>query len=128
MIQQKITELTVWELSRKLQAKEISAVEAASAYLTAIKEKEPSVGAYLSVLEGAAMQKAAEVDDRRMKGETLSPLAGVPAGIKDNICTKGFKTTCASRMLENFTAPYDAHVMEQLQSADAVMLGKLNMD
>ena len=99
MIQQKITELTVWELSRKLQAKEISAVEAASAYLTAIKEKEPSVGAYLSVLEGAAMQKAAEVDDRRMKGETLSPLAGVPVGIKDNICTRGFKTTCASRML-----------------------------
>ncbi len=128
MIQQKITELTVRELSRKLQAKEISAVEAASAYLTAIKEKEPSVGAYLSVLEGAAMQKAAEVDDRRMKGETLSPLAGVPVGIKDNICTRGFKTTCASRMLENFTAPYDAHVMEQLQGADAVMLGKLNMD
>lgn len=125
---QKITELTVRELSRRLQSKEISATEAASAYLAAIKEKEPAVGAYLSVLEGAAMQKAAEVDDRRARGEKLSPLAGVPAGIKDNICTKGFKTTCASRMLENFTAPYDAHVMEQLHEQDIVMLGKLNMD
>lgn len=128
MIPQKITELSVRELSQRLQSKEISAAETASAYLAAIKDKEPSVGAYLSVLEGTAMQKAAEVDDRRARGEKLSPLAGIPAGIKDNICTKGFKTTCASRMLENFTAPYDAHVMERLQQADTVMLGKLNMD
>ena len=123
-----ITELSLCQLSSYLQSGEITAVQAATAYLNTIREKEPSIHAYLSVLEGETMQKAAQIDDRRSRGEKLSPLAGIPAGIKDNICTRGFTTTCASRMLENFVPPYDAHVIEKLEQTGAVMLGKLNMD
>ena len=123
-----ITELSLCQLSGYLQSGEITAVQAAKAYLDAIQERDPSIKAYLSVLEGEAMQKAAQIDDRRSRGEKLSPLAGIPTGIKDNICTRGFTTTCASRMLENFVPPYDAHVIEKLDEAGAVMLGKLNMD
>lgn len=125
---QEITGLSLRELSAALQGRAVSSVEATGAYLAAIRQKEPSVGAYLSVLEGAAMQKAASIDDRRIKGEALPPLAGVPIGLKDNICTKGFKTTCASKMLENFVPPYDAHVAQLLDEAGTVLLGKLNMD
>ena len=123
-----ITELSLCQLSSYLQSGEITAVQAATAYLNTIREKEPSIHAYLSVLEGETMQKAAQIDDRRSRGEKLSPLAGIPAGTKDNICTRGFTTTCASRMLENFVPPYDAHVIEKLEQTGAVMLGKLNMD
>lgn len=125
---EKITGLTVDQLSKKLSSKEISALETAKAYLSAIEQKEPTVGAYLSVLGDSALNEAREIDARRAKGETLSPLAGIPVGIKDNICTKGVKTTCASKMLGDFIPPYDATVMERLHQAGAVMLGKLNMD
>lgn len=123
-----LIELPLYTLSRKLASGELSSREATAAYLQAIKEKEPSIGAYLTVLEESAMKKAAEVDEKRAAGKTLSPLAGVPAGIKDNICTKGVRTTCASKMLENFVSPYNAGVIERLEDADAVLLGKLNMD
>ena len=123
-----LIELPLYTLSRKLASGELSSREATAAYLQAIKEKEPSIGAYLTVFEESAMKKAAEVDEKRAAGKTLSPLAGVPAGIKDNICTKGVRTTCASKMLENFVSPYNAGVIERLEEADAVLLGKLNMD
>lgn len=123
-----LIELPLYTLSRKLASGELSSREATAAYLQAIKEKEPSIGAYLTVLEESAIKKAAEVDEKRAAGKTLSPLAGVPAGIKDNICTKGVRTTCASKMLENFVSPYNAGVIERLEEADAVLLGKLNMD
>ena len=123
-----LIEFPLYTLSRKLASGELSSREATAAYLQAIKEKEPSIGAYLTVLEESAMKKAAEVDEKRAAGKTLSPLAGVPAGIKDNICTKGVRTTCASKMLENFVSPYNAGVIERLEEADAVLLGKLNMD
>lgn len=123
-----LIKLPLYTLSRKLASGELSSREATAAYLQAIKEKEPSIGAYLTVLEESAMKKAAEVDEKRAAGKTLSPLAGVPAGIKDNICTKGVRTTCASKMLENFVSPYNAGVIERLEEADAVFLGKLNMD
>ena len=123
-----LIELPLYTLSRKLASGELSSREATAAYLQAINEKEPSIGAYLTVLEESAMKKAAEVDEKRAAGKTLSPLAGVPAGIKDNICTKGVRTTCASKMLENFVSPYNAGVIERLEEADAVLLGKLNMD
>ena len=123
-----LIKLPLYTLSRKLASGELSSREATAAYLQAIKEKEPSIGAYLTVLEESAMKKAAEVDEKRAAGKTLSPLAGVPAGLKDNICTKGVRTTCASKMLENFVSPYNAGVIERLEEADAVLLGKLNMD
>ena len=123
-----ITSLSLRQLSGCLRSGELTAVQAAEAYLASIRENDPSIRAYLSVLEEKAMGQAAETDRRRARGETLSPLAGVPVGIKDNICTKGVTTTCASRMLEHFVPPYSAHVIEKLEEAGAVMLGKLNMD
>ena len=123
-----ITSLSLRQLSDCLRSGELTAVQAAEAYLASIRENDPSIRAYLSVLEEKAMGQAAETDRRRARGETLSPLAGVPAGIKDNICTKGVTTTCASRMLEQFIPPYNAHVIEKLEEAGAVTLGKLNMD
>ena len=124
----KITELTVRQLAQVLERKEISAREAAQSYLNAIAEKDGQVGAYLTVTEELALRQADAVDQKRAAGETLPALAGVPCGIKDNICTKGTTTTCASKMLEHFVPPYDAAVMEKLQSQQTVMLGKLNMD
>ena len=124
----KITSLSLRQLSGCLRSGELTAVQAVEAYLASIRENDPSIRAYLSVLEEKAMGQAAETDRRRARGETLSPLAGVPAGIKDNICTKGVTTTCASRMLEQFVPPYNAHVIEKLAEAGAVTLGKLNMD
>lgn len=128
MTSEKITALTVAQLSRVLSARELSARETAEAYLQAIDHKEPQVAAYLSVLKEDALTAADEVDALRAKGEALHPLAGVPAGIKDNICTRGVRTTCASRMLEDFVPPYDAAVMEKLHDAHVITLGKLNMD
>lgn len=123
-----MTELTVKQLAQALDRKEVSAREAAEAYLRAIEEKDAAVGAYLTVTRELALKQADLVDEKRARGETLPALAGVPCGIKDNICTKGTTTTCASKMLENFVPPYDAAVMEKLQGQETVMLGKLNMD
>lgn len=123
-----MTELTVKQLAQALDRKEVSAREAAEAYLRAIEEKDAAVGAYLTVTRELALKQADLVDEKRARGEKLPALAGVPCGIKDNICTKGTTTTCASKMLENFVPPYDAAVMEKLQGQEAVMLGKLNMD
>lgn len=123
-----MTELTVKQLAQALDRKEVSAREAAEAYLRAIEEKDAAVGAYLTVTRELALKQADLVDEKRTRGEKLPALAGVPCGIKDNICTKGTTTTCASKMLENFVPPYDAAVMEKLQGQEVVMLGKLNMD
>ena len=116
------------ELSRMLQNKECSSVELTKSVLGRIDAKEDEIGAYLSVDREGALKKAAEVDDRRAAGESLHPLAGIPVGIKDNICLKGMPATCASKMLENFVPPYDATVIEKMNKTDCVYLGKLNMD
>ena len=120
--------MPVKTLSHYLKTKELSALEAAEAYLEQIEKKEPEIGAFLTVTKETARETAKQVDAKRMKKEPLPPLAGIPAGIKDNICTKGIPTTCASRMLENFIPPYDAAVMEQMKANHVVVLGKLNMD
>lgn len=124
----KITELSLQDLAAALASKELSSREATESYLSAIAETDGDVGAYLSVTAEEAMAAASAIDQRRAKGEALPPLAGVPCGIKDNICTNGIPTTCASRMLEHFVPPYNATVMERLNQQGAVMLGKLNMD
>ena len=124
----KITELSLQALAAALASKELSSREATESYLSAIAETDGDVGAYLSVTAEEAMAAASAIDQRRAKGEALPPLAGVPCGIKDNICTNGIPTTCASRMLEHFVPPYNATVMERLNQQGAVMLGKLNMD
>ncbi len=123
-----IVELTVCELQKKLKSRELSSLEATQAYLESIDSSDKAVGAYLTVTSEQALEAAKAADKLLQSGENVSPLTGVPAGIKDNICTKGVKTTCASKMLENFIPPYDAHVMKKLNEQNFVSLGKLNMD
>ena len=123
-----ITELTAHELKEKLDKKELTSEEITKAYAQRIEEKEKDVQAFITVLTDEAVEKAKQIDDRKAKGETLSPYSGIPVGIKDNICMKGVKTTCASKMLANFVAPYDASVMEKLNQENLIPLGKLNMD
>ncbi len=123
-----ITELTVHELIEKLKNKELTSTEITQSYIDRIKEKEPEVQAFVTTLEDEAIKQAKEIDEKRATGEIENNLAGIPIGIKDNICTKGIKTTCSSHMLENFVSPYDATVVEKLKSENLIDLGKLNMD
>ena len=123
-----ITDLTVHELQDKLAKKEITVLDITKAYLQNIKEKEDDIKAFVTILEDEALKQAEEVQGRIDNGEISGELAGIPIGIKDNICTKGVKTTCASKMLENFVSPYDATVMEKINKENMIMLGKLNMD
>lgn len=116
------------ELKDMLESKEVSAVEVTQAHLDRIKAVDDKVGAFLTVCEKEALAQANQVDEKRKKGESLGVLAGIPMGLKDNISTKGIKTTCASKMLENFVPPYNATVMDKLSAADAIILGKLNLD
>jgi aspartyl-tRNA(Asn)/glutamyl-tRNA(Gln) amidotransferase subunit A len=111
-----------------LKSKEISATELVESVLQQIKEKEPDVGGYITVTEGIARKQAKAVDEKRARGDRLGALAGIPVAVKDNICTKGIKTTAASRILENFVPPYNATVIERLLASDAIIIGKTNLD
>lgn len=106
----KLHEYTAHQLTELLAAKEISAVELTQDVLQKITQDEPQVQAYLCVDEEFALKQAAIIDKRRAAGEKLGILAGIPYALKDNIATKEMKTTCASRMLENFQPPYNATV------------------
>ena len=118
-----IIDLTVYELKEKLKNKELTSKEIVQAYVDRIKEKEEDVQAFVTTLEKEALEQADKLDK-----EGINELAGIPIGIKDNICTKGIKTTCSSKMLENFVSPYDATVMEKVNAEKLIDLGKLNMD
>lgn len=119
---------TATELSFMLKAKEISAVELTNDILARTEAVESKVQGYVTLTADAARKQAEVVDAKRAAGEELSDLAGIPVAIKDNICTKGTLTTCASKMLYNFNPPYNATVMEKLAAHDIVMTGKANMD
>lgn len=108
-------EYSAGELHKKLLAKECSAVEITESVLERIDACEEKVGAYLTVTGEQAKAAAAKVDAKIAAGEEIHPLAGIPMGIKDNICTKGVTTTCASKMLYNFVPPYNATVMDKLE-------------
>ncbi|MCX7599326.1 MAG: Asp-tRNA(Asn)/Glu-tRNA(Gln) amidotransferase subunit GatA [Armatimonadetes bacterium] len=123
-----IEQLTAHALMEKLQAGEISSVEATEACLRRIEQVEPQVAAFVTVTAEYALAAAREVDEHRARGESLAPTAGIPIAIKDVLCTRGIRTTCSSRILENFIPPYDATAVERCRQAALPMLGKTNMD
>ena len=121
-------EYTVHELMDKLEKKEITITELTKAYVDRINEREKVVEAFVTTLTDEAISKSREIEEMVKNGEINSRFAGIPIGIKDNMCTKGVKTTCSSKMLEKFIAPYDATVIEKLNNEGIISLGKLNMD
>jgi len=121
-------EFSARQLREKIAAGEVSSVEATKLVFERISKYEPVVGAYISVFEEQALAKAAEVDKRIAAGEQVGELAGVPVAVKDNMCTMFGATTCGSKILEDFRAPYNATAVEKLLAADAVIVGKTNLD
>ncbi|HNU92055.1 MAG TPA: Asp-tRNA(Asn)/Glu-tRNA(Gln) amidotransferase subunit GatA [Spirochaetota bacterium] len=123
-----LVEKSAAELSELLSGGEVSAVEIAREYLDRIESINPSINAYITVDGERALEEAAESDGRRAKGEALSAFDGVPVAIKDNICTKGLRTTCGSLALGDFVPSYDATAYRKLREQGFVTLGKTNMD
>src|SRR2546425_1138178 len=120
--------LTIHTLHDKLVSGEVRATALTEAVLQRLEAVEERVQAYITVTPELARQQAAAADEALARGEVCSPLQGIPLAIKDNICTTGVRTTCASRLLANFVPPYDATVMQRLRAAGAVCIGKANMD
>lgn len=118
---------TLAQLSSSLQQGDLSSVELTQHFLQRAKQFNPQLNCYISITEEVALQQAADADARRAVGNAQA-LTGIPIAQKDIFCTKGVRTSCASKMLDNFIAPYDAHVIEQFNNAGCVMLGKTNMD
>jgi aspartyl-tRNA(Asn)/glutamyl-tRNA(Gln) amidotransferase subunit A len=123
-----LIDLTATELLARLNSGAVTSVEVTKAFLDQIQRRDPKVGAFLRVDAEAALARAADVDARRRQGQPLGRLAGLPVAVKDVLATQGELTTCASRMLSNFRPPYDATVVSRLKAADAVLIGKTNMD
>ncbi len=121
-------ELSASSIKEKIINREISAQEVVEDLFEWIALKEPSVKAYISLDKEGALLKAKEVDEKLINGGKVGLLTGIPVAIKDNICTSGMKTTCASRILEDFTPPYDAFVVKRIKEEDAVIIGKTNLD
>jgi aspartyl-tRNA(Asn)/glutamyl-tRNA(Gln) amidotransferase subunit A len=123
-----ITSLKAWEMKEKLLNKEISSKDIVEAHIKRIEEIEPNINAFITLNKEEALKAADAVDKKLRNNENVGVLAGVPIGIKDNIVTKGMRTTCASKMLENFIPPYDATVIEKIKKSDGIIIGKTNMD
>jgi len=121
------TQLTIHEAHEQLKDKKISSVELTKACLERIEKVEPKLKALVSVTGKLALKQAEKADQRIAAGD-IEPLTGIPVVLKDVLCTRGVKTTCSSKMLENFVPPYDATVVEKLNSCGAVTVGKANMD
>ena len=115
-------------MREKLKNKEISCREIVKAHLDRIEKLEPEINAFITVSKEEALEAADRVDEKIRNNEELGILAGIPIGIKDNISTKGIRTTCASKILENYIPPFDATIVERIKEEDGIILGKTNMD
>ena len=123
-----LSTLTVHQLSELMAQKEISSVELTNAYLERISKVEEKIQAFITITKEEALAQAQAIDKKRMQGEELSPLAGLPMAVSDHICTEGIKTTCASNILYNYLPPADATVVARLKQAGSVLIGKTNLD
>ncbi len=123
-----ILDLTAAALGEKIGAREISSVEATTAYLDRIEKLNGSINAYVTVEKEEALKRAKEIDEKIAAGELKSPLAGVPVAVKDNMCIKGSRTSCSSKILSNFYPTFSSTAVEKLLDAGAVVLGRTNMD
>ena len=123
-----LTDRSATDLVAALRNGEITAVACTEAFLARIEATNPTVNAFLSVNGEGALAEAARIDAARAAGKPLGPLAGLPVAVKDVLCTTDQPTTCASKMLQGFRPPYDADVVRRLRAADAVLIGKTNMD
>ncbi|WP_309707125.1 Asp-tRNA(Asn)/Glu-tRNA(Gln) amidotransferase subunit GatA [Armatimonas sp.] len=123
-----LVHLTASAIAAKVKAKEVTARAVTEAFLARIATHDESVGAFLTVMTGQALAQADAVDAKIAAGEDPGPLAGVPVALKDNMCTVGVETTCASKILKGFVPPYDATVVKKLQAAGAITIGKTNLD
>ena len=122
-----VHDLTITQALEKLAAGEISSVEVTKGCLKRIEQAEPSVHAFITQTPERALEQAAQADDMRKKGEA-GPLCGIPLTFKDLLCTEGLRTTCGSKILENFVPPYSATAVDKVQQAGGVLLGKVTMD
>src|SRR5438128_561655 len=123
-----IIERAATDLLGMLTRGEITSEALTSEFLASIKARETRVRAFLHWDEAAALEQARAIDQKRKQGKPLGALAGLPVAVKDVLCTRGQPTTCGSKILQNFRPPYDAHVISRLKEADAVILGRTNMD
>lgn len=121
-------ELTASKVRERITKREVTAQEVVEELLEWINLKEPLIKTYLCLDEDGALSKAKEIDEKLSNGNKVGLLAGVPIAIKDNMCTAGVKTTCASKILENFIPPYDAFVVKRIKDEDAIIIGKTNLD
>lgn len=119
---------TVSELANKLATKEVSSVELTKIYLDRIATLDDKLNSFITVDKEKALVQAEQADKKLATGDSNHPLLGIPIAQKDIFCTKGIKTSCASKILDNFISPYDATVIEKFNQNGAVMLGKTNMD
>lgn len=123
-----ITKLSAFEMRKKIHDREISSKELVEAHFNKIAEVDEKINAFITLNKEEALKAANRVDAKIKNGENVGLLAGLPIGIKDNIITKNLRTTCGSKMLENFIPPYDATVVERIKQADGIIMGKTNMD
>jgi len=120
--------LTITQAHELLRQRKISSLELTQAVLERIREVDGQIGAYLTVTEAVALEQARQADERLRRGERVTPLTGIPFGVKDSIVTEGIRTTCGSRILEHYVPPYQATAVRRLLEAGAVLLGKHNLD
>ncbi len=123
-----LIEFSAFQLAQQIKQKKLSCREVTDEFLRRIEAVEERVKAFVTVLPEEARRRAESLDRRVAAGEDIGALGGVPIAVKDLLCTRGVKTTCSSKMLENFVPPYDAHVVERLAADGAVVIGKANMD